>query len=603
MATFSGFTEREIPLSVPRLRAEWEEFLRSRGLEPIAAPECVAGLYDGDDRLAATASLVRSSSGFVLQGVAVSQDLEEGGLLPRLIQYLQGKAAELSGEARPNLLLYTKPEYAPKFRSLAFREVGRAPKAVLLESDRHGIDAYLRHLGKERRQGRNGVIVMNANPFTLGHRYLVEQAAAQVDNLYVIPVLDDTPDGFSYGLRRRAIVSGTEDMENVHVLHGSRYAVSAATFPTYFIKSVEERTDTHIALDLDIFARHIAPALGATVRFVGSEPTDPLTARYNELMHERLPQKDIEVREIERRELGDEPISASKVRKLLADKDFVSASELLPATTTAVLLADKAVQALQAELDLDPKPGLVTPTSNGAHADMDYSSMSAAIEALRPSFEAFALIQLIGQYAHPALVQLGLQAEDAMMRASGGVNTHRGAIFALGLMVSAAAHASVTADRFSAANSNDNHQRNTDARAVRPYIQALAKAFVHTEGTHGAKAREKGGLRSALDMAQAGYPELFSDWLPFYRNLPQQDPHRLHKTLLRIISTLDDTNIAHRGGIEALDRAKAEAQALLADFSANAYEQFCADMTGRRLSPGGAADMLALTLLTDSLTD
>ena len=588
MATFSGFTEREIPLSVPRLRAEWEEFLRSRRLESIAAPECVAGLYDGDDRLAATASLVQSSSGFVLQGVAVSQDLEEGGLLPRLIQYLQGKAAELSGEARPNLLLYTKPEYAPKFRSLAFREVGCAPKAVLLESDRHGIDAYLRHLDKERRQGRNGVIIMNANPFTLGHRYLVEQAAAQVDNLYVIPVLDDTSGGFPYGLRRHAIEEGTKDLENVHVLRGSRYAVSAATFPTYFIKSVEERTDTHIALDLDIFTRHIAPALGATVRFVGSEPTDPLTARYNELMHKLLPKCGIEVREVSRCEVGDEPVSASRVRKLLAAKDVEAASTLLPKTTIAVLLGDKAEQALKAELDLDPKPGLVTPTSNGAHTDMDYSRMSTAIEALRPSFEAFARLQLTGRYSHEALVRLGLRAEEAMMSASGGVNTHRGAIFALGLMVSA------VATQLAEMNGRT---------LVRPYIQRMAGEFRHAEGTHGTKARDKGGLRSALDMAQDGYTELFADWLPFYRSLPEKDPHRLHKTLLRIISTLDDTNIAHRGGIEALAKVKAGAQALLADFSANAYEQFCTDMTGRRLSPGGSADMLALTLLTDSLID
>lgn len=583
MTTFSGLTEREIPLSVPRLRAEWEEFLRSRALEPIEAPECVAGLYDGEDRLVATASLAGSSSGYVLQGVAVCENLEEGGLLPRLIQLLQAKAAELSGEARPNLLLYTKPGYAPKFRSLAFREVGRAPKAVLMESDRRGIDGYVRYLEGLRLPGINGVIVMNVNPFTLGHRYLIEQAARSVNNLYVIPVLDDTADGFPYALRRRAMQAATADLNNVRILRGSRYAVSAATFPTYFIKSVDERTDTHIALDLDIFCRHIAPALGATVRFVGSEPTDPLTARYNEAMKALLPGRGIEVSVTERLCSGEEPVSASRVRKLLQTKDLSAAFRLLPAATTATLLADMALQAMRRELDADPKPGLVTPSSAGSHSDMTYSLMSDVIEALRPCFEAFALQQLNGTYTHEALVRLGLDAEEVMMQASGGVNTHRGAIFALGLMVAAAANA------------------HTEGASLSSRIAALAAPFRPAEGTHGSKACAKAPLRSALDMARAGYPELFADWLPCFRSLTLDDPTRIHRLLLRIMSSLDDTNICHRADAQTLAHVKADASALLDDFSEQAYIGFCSDMTGRGLSPGGSADMLALTLLADSL--
>lgn len=583
MTTFSSITNREITLSVPRLRSEWKEFLRSRSLEPVDAPTCVAGLYDSDDRLVATASLVHSSSGFVMQCVAVVEDLEESGLLPRLIQLLQAKAAELSGEARPNLLLYTKPVYTPKFRALTFREVGCSPKAVLMESDRRGIDNYVRYLEAQRLPGVNGVIVMNANPFTLGHRYLIEQAAESVDNLYIIPVLDDTSHGFPYSLRRRAMQAATSDMPNVRILRGSRYAVSAATFPTYFIKSVNERTDTHIALDLDIFIRHIAPALAATVRFVGSEPTDSLTAKYNRAMQTLLPAHGIELRVIERMCCEGEPISASKVRKLLQNKDLRTARSLLTDYTMATLLAEMALRALRRELDTDPKPGLVTPSCSGSHSDMTYKLMSDVIEALRPCFEAFVMQQLTGTYTHEALVHLGLEAEKVMLQTSGGVNTHRGAIFSLGLMVAAAA--------------------NTESRehSLSSRIAALAAPFCPASGSHGSKVRAKTGLRSALDMAQAGYPELFADWLPYFRSLPKDDPMRLHRLLLRIMSSLDDTNICHRADVEALKQVKADAASLLDNFSPQAYAEFCTDITYRSLSPGGCADMLALTLLADSL--
>ena len=159
-----------------------------------------------------------------------------------LVQYLQQKVREYAPETQ-NILVFTKPEYSVKFQSLAFGEVGTAPRAVLLESNRRELATYVGYLGKQRKPGVNGAIVMNANPFTRGHRYLVQQAAAQVDNLYVIPVLDDTPGGFPYASRLQAIRQGVADIANVTVLEGSRYAVSAATFPTYFIKEVTDRTD------------------------------------------------------------------------------------------------------------------------------------------------------------------------------------------------------------------------------------------------------------------------------------------------------------------------------------------------------------------------
>lgn len=590
MSTFRNLTVQDIFLSIPGKRTEWTKFLQSFGLDTPSDPEFVAGIYDDCDKLAGTASLVRSSSGYTLQGVAVATGEQAGGLTGMLVQYLQQKVREYAPETQ-NILVFTKPEYSVKFQSLAFGEVGTAPRAVLLESNRRELATYVGYLGKQRKPGVNGAIVMNANPFTRGHRYLVQQAAAQVDNLYVIPVLDDTPGGFPYASRLQAIRQGVADIANVTVLEGSRYAVSAATFPTYFIKEVTDRTDTHIRLDLDIFSRHIAPALNAAIRFVGSEPTDALTARYNELMRELLPQHGIEVRLTERAGVNGEVISATRVRELLRRKDFAGCLPLLPPSTMAMVLGGMAEEALRRELGLHPKPGLVTPRSCGSHTDMDFRLMSRAITALRGSFEAFALQQLEDRYSHEALVAEGLKAEEAMNVATGNINTHRGAIFALGLTVAAASQLisrgeALTPQRLSAV------------------IRSLAAPFSATEGTHGDKARREGKLRSALDMAQEGYSDVFDYWLPYLRSLPEADVFRLQRLLLTIMSTLDDTNVYHRRGAEASEMLKQRAKEAL-QASGSRFERRLDDLgrlcTSMNISPGGAADMLALTLLCDSL--
>ena len=127
------------------------------------------------------------------------------------------------------------------------------------------------------------------------------------------------------------------------------------------------RTSTHITLDLDLFARHIAPALGVKTRFVGSEPIDELTARYNELMQEQLPQHGIEVKTVERLTEGGQAVSASRVRQALADGSLNQASALVPATTVPYLIAHLATDALRVELNTTPKPGLVDRNDNGAH--------------------------------------------------------------------------------------------------------------------------------------------------------------------------------------------------------------------------------------------
>ena len=468
-----------------------------------------------------------------------------------------------------------------------------------------------------------GVVVMNCNPFTLGHRYLIEQAAKQVERLYVMVVKEDCS-LFAYTERKAMVEQGVADIENVNVIDGSDYAISRATFPTYFLKRLDDAADTQMLLDLDLFRRHIAPALGATVRFVGTEPTDQLTRRYNQLMHEAL--KD--VREINRLEKDGNAVSASRVRKAMEEGDMNTIRQLVPPTTLPYIIAHLATQALQTELDTTPKPGLVDKDNNGAHRDMDYALMQLSINTLHPYFVRLAFLGFADTLpSHTVIRDAGIEAEKAMLEATNGVNTHKGALFSMGLAVVAAAYE----EKKAAANKEERGKEREEEylSSLQLTIKALAASFPDTSGTHGSKAKQLSNgtttIKGALDNAREGYEKLFAEWLPFYNERRKShDAYALHKTLLRIMCDLDDTNIIYRTNVATAEEVKQEARALLASFEeayaaedkekyASAIEEKCAsaellalkDMdrryTERNISPGGAADMLSLTVFIGSI--
>lgn len=468
-----------------------------------------------------------------------------------------------------------------------------------------------------------GCIVMNCNPFTLGHRYLIEQAAKQVERLYVMVVKEDCS-LFAYTERKAMVEQGVADIENVNVIDGSDYAISRATFPTYFLKRLDDAADTQMLLDLDLFRRHIAPALGATVRFVGTEPTDQLTRRYNQLMHEAL--KD--VREINRLEKDGNAVSASRVRKAMEEGDMNTIRQLVPPTTLPYIIAHLATQALQAELYTTPKPGLVDKDNNGAHRDMDYALMQLSINTLHPYFVRLAFLGFADTLpSHTVIRDAGIEAEKAMLEATNGINTHKGALFSMGLAVVAAAYE----EKKAAANKEVRGKEREEEylSSLQLTIKALAASFPDTSGTHGSKAKQLSNgtttIKGALDNAREGYEKLFAEWLPFYNERRKShDAHALHKTLLRIMCDLDDTNIIYRTNVATAEEVKQEARALLASFEeayaaedkekcASAIEEKCAsaellalkDMdrryTERNISPGGAADMLSLTVFIGSI--
>ena len=579
----------EAPLSLNSVRRRVEAFLAANGLRlaPLDRYVVVTRDEDGDEILAGG-----GLDGDVIKCVAVSESARSEGLMNILVSRLIAIARE---EGRESVKAFTKPENEGIFKSLGFALLASSPKAILMENGSGGLPEYRKYLESLARPGRNGAIVMNANPFTKGHRYLVEQAASLVDNLYVIVVKEDRS-RFPYVERKAMIEAGCAGLDNVVVCEGSDYAISAATFPTYFLKKLDDATDTQIALDLDLFVNHIAKPLGVTVRFAGSEPEDALTRRYNELMAEILPgtsvavvrqaRRPIDFVEIPRLEQKGKPLSATALRLALDKGGFKEAMEYIPESTIPYLVADLAERALRMELDTTPKPGLVDRRDNGAHKDMDYALMSKSISALRPYLTRLAVES--AKDIDPAKIkEIGIEAEKAMLKATGGVNTHKGALFCIGLSVAAASNlASATGS--------------VQVYSFKELVSRVASEIPAAQGTHGAEAKRSFKVGGALENARGAYPELFADWLPYYLSL-EGDPFRCHKTLLHIMTTLDDTNILHRRGAEGLAHAEAEAARLLEDFSESGLSSLNKDFIRENISPGGSADMLSLTIFINSI--
>jgi len=211
-----------------------------------------------------------------------------------------------------SFFIFTKPEYATSFEALNFTLLASQGKVALLEYGK-GIKHWLASHQSLLRTGINGAVVMNCNPFSLGHRYLIETAAQQVDNLYVFVVREDRS-VFSFETRFQLVQEGVRDIRNVILLDSSQYIVSAATFPTYFLKKDDPVARIQMELDVLLFASRIAPFFGITRRFVVMEPNCQLTGSYNEAMKRLLPLHGIELTEIERKQTASGVISASSIR-------------------------------------------------------------------------------------------------------------------------------------------------------------------------------------------------------------------------------------------------------------------------------------------------
>ena len=330
------------------------------------------GLYE-TGRIIATGFL----AGNVLCGISVVPDKQGEGLAAFMVSRLMERGA---GEGLSHFLLFTKPGEVGTFRNLSFSEIACTGTAALLEFGRPGyadwIDFCRRNLhasdkGKDKKINgnsspgpreaafkpgrekprhkpdtsrpmyRRAAVVMNANPFTRGHRHLVETALQAADTAAVFVVQEDAS-AFPFSVRFALVCEGLADLNRVKVLPGGNFMVSLASFPSYFTGERQHEA-VHASLDATIFASKVAPDLGLDLRCVGAEPVCGVTAAYNEALRRILPIHGIRCVEVPRLCEGTEVVSASTVRALLQQRPlpWEAIAKLTPASTLRYLRSDE----------------------------------------------------------------------------------------------------------------------------------------------------------------------------------------------------------------------------------------------------------------------
>lgn len=314
--------------------AQIDALLQKEGIRRDGNLDYICAMFDENYKVIGTGSCF----GNTLRCFAVSSDHQGEGLLNQIITHL----IEVQ-YARGNLhlFLYTKVKRAKFFGDLGFYEIARVEDTlVFMENRRDGFGSYLRNLEKTKTGGKSAALVMNANPFTLGHQYLVETAAAACDTLHLFVVSEDAS-LVPFAVRKRLVAEGVAHLPNV-ILHDSGpYIISNATFPSYFLKDEAAVISGHARLDLAVFTK-IAKALNITARYVGEEPTSQVTGLYNQIMAEQLPRAGIDCIIVPRKEVNGKAISASTVRQCLQAGDWNTLETLLPQTSLAYFRSPEA---------------------------------------------------------------------------------------------------------------------------------------------------------------------------------------------------------------------------------------------------------------------
>lgn len=328
-----------------------EKLLQEEGIRRDPNLDYTCGMYDEDMNIIATGSLF----GNTLRCMAVSHLHQGEGLMNEIVTHL----IEIQFErGNTHLFLYTKCDTAKFFGDLGFSEIARvSDQFVFMENKRTGFSDYLKKLQNSCSKstlespensmsvsGDNGdniecsqsaqniaALVMNANPFTNGHLYLVEKAAAENDILHLFMVSEDAS-LVPYSVRKRLIMEATSHLPNICYHDSGPYIISNATFPSYFQKDESSVITGHALLDLTIF-KSIAQTLHINRRYVGEEPTSQVTGIYNQIMAEELPKSNIECIIVPRLESNGAAISASTVRQAIHDGKIDSIKPLVPEAT------------------------------------------------------------------------------------------------------------------------------------------------------------------------------------------------------------------------------------------------------------------------------
>lgn len=307
------------------------DILKENDLNTNDITDYTIGLFKNNN-LIATGSLYKN----IIKLVAIKKEHQKENLLSTIITNLIN---ELTKRRISKYFLYTKETEAKYFLNLGFSLIVSAKGVSYLENSFYPLTDKLTDLYKslDINSSSTGSIVMNCNPITLGHLYLITEAAKKHEILLVFLVEEDKS-FFSYETRKKLVIDATKHLKNVIVVPSTKYLISSVTFPTYFLKDLSELSLIQMHLDVKIFNDYFMPIFKIDKRYVGSEESDKFTNEYNRVLKLFLGEK-LEV--IERLKVNSIDISASLVRKYFTLGNFEKIKELTPKSTYEFLISSE----------------------------------------------------------------------------------------------------------------------------------------------------------------------------------------------------------------------------------------------------------------------
>jgi [citrate (pro-3S)-lyase] ligase len=340
----TDFRQETIDLENPFDVKLVKDFLSQLGFDfDPSEVECTMIVYNLKGELVGTGS----HQGRILKYVAVAPKFRDTTAFALIVTYLTEKLLKIY----KNTFVFTRPENAMHFRGLGYNEIATAPPLfTVLEfgfESIHTYQSYLKTLIVPSKTSAVAAIVVNCNPFTNGHKFLIEKAASENEVVYLF-VVEEEKSVFPFSVRWELIRKGIEHLTNVVMVRGGMYVVSGAIFPSYFLKCetpgdiMQKQAD----LDVTVFAKYIVPVLKIRKRYIGTEVYCMTTRAYNDSMKAILPGYGVEVIEIERKAVttgkGNSPdyISASKVRQAIKKERLDEIMDFLPDSTREFLLSD-----------------------------------------------------------------------------------------------------------------------------------------------------------------------------------------------------------------------------------------------------------------------
>ncbi len=327
------YNVEDIQIIIPNERLKLQQLYKQAGLIDIIDCERYIGIYDGDKLIAAG-----GINNNIIKGIAIDKDYQNRNLTSTIITELNKIQLE---NGNSDYFVFTKPSNVNIFKSMGFYEISKYENHVsLLTRNISKFNDYLDNLKKYKKNYKNiGAIVINGNPPTLGHKYLIDYAKNDCDYLHIF-VVSEEKSSFPSHIRKE-LIKKIANSDKISVHEGGEYIISSSTFPTYFLKEDVDANEIYAGLDATIFLQHIAKVLNINKRYVGHEPFCSTTSTYNNVM-KSIFKDNIQLIEIKRLKENNNYISASAVRNAIREDNIALLKDYLPKETYDFIMSDSA---------------------------------------------------------------------------------------------------------------------------------------------------------------------------------------------------------------------------------------------------------------------